>query len=495
MSGSGQGEGGDGSGDDGFRAHHGALSAEEREQLAALQRGEQPVAPQQTQPQWQQQQQQQRHAEWQAQQQQQQAQQQQQHAEWQAQQQQQQAQQQRQWQQQQQRQAQSGQQQEQWQQGQQQAAAEAHPSPAGAVLPKASIGEVRVAEGNPIAIALGRAYRVAIRPEEVTAGERAKLLAASPPVADPILQGFLAWRKSVLLAVALLLIPITVLKVIDFSAQTEGLPDTLTTLLTFKLIGDIGFAIAIWLVLPKWTQWRSQRRLLIVLWFIYFMIPFLIFLYPWVSALEGVGKLEMLTGGMVFSLYAVMSLAPKAVSLMPGLMRGAIAIKLLLPGSSAPGWLIALGAPIYAIFFYIILVMPYQISGSGFFVGAMVGFTGAQIWMAKMGYQLARPELHGEAEAAIKQVRAGFHLFNAFGVLMLIIALFEFAEKLDMSVLSIIDLVAAFVANVLLLTVIATDLLVTNLHRAATIGSDPSTHQAQLAYQEAIKHFAPPSEN
>ncbi len=343
-------------------------------------------------------------------------------------------------------------------------------------------------ERNPVLIAITRAFRSSIQPDEVTENERQALLAATPSVHDPFLQGFLCWRKSILLIVAVLLVPVSVLKIIDF-ASLEGMPSTWESLMLVKLIVDIAFAGAMWLLLPMWTQWKRQRRFLITLWFVYFVTPFLVFLYPWTAAVPSTNPTELFSIGALVSIYAVGSLGPKAISLMPGLMRGSITVKLLLPGSTAPGWLITLSAPIYAIFFYVILVLPYQISGSGFFVGAMIGFTGAQAWMARMGYRLAKPESKENAARIVRKVRIGFHLFNSFGALMLVIAFIDFADKLSLSAASVIELFASFIANVLLLTAIATDLLITNLHRAHQTSQNVETHQAQRELAAAMTHF------
>ena len=51
-----------------------------------------------------------------------------------------------------------------------------------------------------------------------------------------------------------------------------------------------------------------------------------------------------------------------AISLMPGLIRASIVSKLLFPGTSAPGFLMILAAPLYALFAYVIILLPYQIA-------------------------------------------------------------------------------------------------------------------------------------
>ena len=368
-------------------------------------------------------------------------------------------------------------------------------TPAQGQLPLAQIGNVEQTplSGNPIIIAITRAFRSSIHPDEVTEMERTSLLGASPSVEDPYMQGFLAWRRSLLIVVAALLAPISILKIVEFTDLGDQLPDTIKSMFMLRLIVDVAFAVAIWFLVPLWTQWRRQRRLLVTLWFVYFATPFLVFLYPWRAAAEGGDPQQLISLGAVAAIYAMVSLGPKAISLMPGLMRGAIAVKQLLPGSSAPGWLLTLSAPIYALFFYLLLILPYQMSGSGFFVGAMLGFTGAQVWMARMGYRLARPESKEQATQTIRKVRVGFHVLNGFGALMLVIAFIDFAEKLDFSAAGVIEIFVSFAANVLLLTIIATDLLLANLYRAATISSDPSTHRAQQEFFSAVAHFASPT--
>ena len=66
-------------------------------------------------------------------------------------------------------------------------------------------------------------------------------------------------------------------------------------------------------------------------------------------------------------------LGPKIISLMPGLIRASIVTKLQFPGTTAPGWLMMLAAPLYALFAYIIVLLPYQITGSWQFLAGNAG--------------------------------------------------------------------------------------------------------------------------
>src|SRR5689334_10336242 len=64
-------------------------------------------------------------------------------------------------------------------------------------------------------ISARRAFRLRIEPTEVLPDERQALLAANPPIHDENLQAFLAWRRSVLFLVATLLVPLSVIGVMD----------------------------------------------------------------------------------------------------------------------------------------------------------------------------------------------------------------------------------------------------------------------------------------
>src|SRR5436305_1457795 len=61
--------------------------------------------------------------------------------------------------------------------------------------------------------------------------------------------------------------------------------------------------------------------------------------------------------GMMFGMQALMVLGPKVISLMPGMIRASIVAKLQFPGATAPGWLMMLAAPVYALFAYIIVLL------------------------------------------------------------------------------------------------------------------------------------------
>ncbi|HUS65670.1 MAG TPA: hypothetical protein VMZ28_14065 [Kofleriaceae bacterium] len=362
--------------------------------------------------------------------------------------------------------------------------------------------------GAGIGVAFRRAFRMRIDPSEVTQHEREKLEAAG--VRIPAVQAFLAWRRSLLTVVILGLIPAVVLEIAGMAGDSD-LPDTLKTLNILGVSVNVLFVVILVTQLGRWTQWRKQRRTLTVAWLIYFLAPFVIWLYPIKLAFEEqiavLGQQAAATGdpaqaalatvmgsvlGLGAALVAMMQLAPKAVSIMPGILRGAITSKLLFPGASGPGWLVLLMAPIYAILMYVVLMLPYQLTGSGYFVAAMVGLIGAQLWMGRMGYRLARPESFDEALALVRRVRAGYLLLNLAGLAFIAAGMWTLVKTLDLAKLSVVHTLFSFLVNVLLLTLIATDNIVANLARGQRQLIAPGVANAQAIFQRDVSAFVDP---
>ncbi|MCL4223295.1 MAG: hypothetical protein KJZ91_02330 [Myxococcales bacterium] len=348
-------------------------------------------------------------------------------------------------------------------------------------------------------ISLRRAFRLRIDPSEVTPQERAAL--ARVGITDPSLQAFLSWRRSVLFAFATLLVPLIVLKAIEVfdkeevPALLESAVSTLQGLNAVALLVEVAFCALCWVQLRNWTDWRKQRRIVALGWMVFFLAPFVIYLYPLRTTVADAvqsagGSSEEVKGagmlfGIIFSLQAMIMLAPKAVSLIPGMVRSALVTKMLFPGTAAPGWLIVLAAPIYALFIYVVMVVPYQLTGSGYFVAAIIGIVAAQYFLGKGGYGLARPMTRDEVTAAVKRARGSYLIALAIGALFIVIALAELVDQLEFKPISVVTLLGTFLSSVWILTLIITDVLIANLDRARGI----SAGTAQLA-EESNRQIA-----
>lgn len=335
---------------------------------------------------------------------------------------------------------------------------------------------------------LGRALRLRIEPNELSAAEARTLAAASPPVTEPHLQAFLAWRRSVLFLVALALVPLSVLRFVDASEFPEGL-----RFIALVPAGAEAFlCLVCWYQLKNWMSWRKQRRALFRAWMLFMAAPFLVFLIPMDPIIEDLVRAQYAGGAaldagaaigadlsgavtalkVTLSVYALLTLAPKAVSLLAGTIRAGIVTKMLFPGTAGPGWIVVLASPLYTLFVFTLLVVPYQLTGSGWYVGAMLGLAAGQIALGRAGYALTRPTTHDDAVRLVARARATYVAsMLGFGACLLV-ALGSMVEQLGAS--TIATTVLSFETNVLLLTLIGSDLVITSLDRARGLSTGTS---------------------
>jgi hypothetical protein len=179
---------------------------------------------------------------------------------------------------------------------------------------------------------------------------------------------------------------------------------------------------------------------------------------------------------------------------MPGLVRASLVIKLLFPGVSAPGWLIVMAAPLYALLAYVILIVPYQFTGSGWFIAGVLGVMIGQGLLARAGFALAKPMDDEEAMRAIKKVRKMYVTVMITSGVLIIVALGSLVAKLNLRATDVILAVMKFETNVLILTMIGSDLVVTNLDRArsATQGRDHVEDATETKIAAFVSFEAPP---
>lgn len=361
-------------------------------------------------------------------------------------------------------------------------------------------------------ISAKRAFRLRIDPEEVLPAERYELAHASPPIVEPNLQAFLAWRRSVLFLVACALIPLTIIGL--WNGLTGKLPDPIRFVKVAPAVAEALFLIIAWVQLKNWAHWRRQRRWLFWGWLLFLITPFVVFVYPLRTIVDDLPRtkagllaqkdmlLAMGVDGVkqrilmpfVFAMIAMLQLAPKAISLMPGLVRASMVVKLLFPGSSAPGWLIAMAAPMYALLAYVILIIPYQFTGDGRFITGVLLVVVGQGVLARAGFRLARPMSEAEAVKAIKFARKIYMLTMLLSAVLIVAALYGLVTQLHLRISDVVLTVLKFESNVLMLTLIGADLVVTNLDRARTYtaGADHVEDAAEQKIAAFVGLDAPP---
>src|SRR6266545_3331490 len=175
--------------------------------------------------------------------------------------------------------------------------------------------------------------------------------------------------------------------------------------------------------------------------------------------------------------------------LVPGILRGAATAKLAFPGAAGPGWLMLLLAPIGALLAYVLLVIPYQVSGSGHFALAMIGLIAAQLWLARLGHELAGPRSLEEVLALVRKARATYIALNAIGVLFVSFGLASLLRQLHIPIWMCFQVLVSVLVNVLLVTLIATDQIVANLVRGQKQPATPGAAEAEAGLARDLARF------
>jgi hypothetical protein len=356
-------------------------------------------------------------------------------------------------------------------------------------------------------ISAKRAFRLRIEPTEVLSDEREELERANPPVTETNLMAFLAWRRSVLFLVATILTILSIMGLIDvFIGKHVSSPVRFVKLL--PTLAECVFCAICWLSLKYWTQWRKQRKWLLIGWLLFMLTPFVVFLYPLKAVVMGTtkalsiqqmnelgwyGTYNKAIAPFAFAMIAMLQLAPKVISLMPGLIRSAMVTKLLFPGTSAPGWLIVFCAPLYAMIAYAILVIPYQFTGEPWFMFGVVMIMFAQLLVMRSGFHLARPLTEEETIKHLRIIRKFYLVLLIIAAISIIGGLGLLVKLLNMKWTSVVTTLLKFEANVMILTTIGTDLVITNLDRARhyTEGKEQIEAETEKKISEFVGLNAP----
>jgi hypothetical protein len=322
--------------------------------------------------------------------------------------------------------------------------------------------------GHFLGISLRRAFRLHIRSEEVLPSERAVLESQARHVRDPDQQAFLAWRRSVLLMIAVMFVPLTIFR---FFEAFDGPP--------------LPTGGRIFVMLPAFGEGLFRNA-------------FDSSLNIAQSAAE-IGGIHLnvnrntfrMVIGLAFGVQATLALGPKVISLMPGLIRASIVTKLLFPGTTAPGWLMMLAAPLYALFAYIIVLLPYQITGSWQFVAGNAGVLLAQVFIGISGRKLTVPLTTQESSDRIHKSWLAYIGILVVSAGFMVYGLADFVAELHLGKVRVVTSVMAVASNVLLDTLVGTDAIVAAMAHFRRRGPpDPMHEQLFRDAETKLETFA-----
>lgn len=150
-----------------------------------------------------------------------------------------------------------------------------------------------------------------------------------------------------------------------------------------------------------WTRFQLTFGIMVAAFAFAFLTPLLIALCPWSwwgyvepvydrqkQPLEYFGSMaEGLLEGAAY----LVTLLPTVLSLVPGVQRACIRIKMLLPQSMLPGFFLVMASPFYALFLLVMFVAVNQFDTHPLFFSGMLLFLAAPLTYAFRGELFTRP--------------------------------------------------------------------------------------------------------
>ena len=115
--------------------------------------------------------------------------------------------------------------------------------------------------------------------------------------------------------------------------------------------------------------------------------------------------------------------------------------------------------------------------------------------LARAGFALARPLTEAEALTQIHKVRTYYVTVMVVSAVLIVVALGALVKEINLRATDVIMAVLKFETNVLILTMIGADLVVTNLDRArsATAGKGHVEEQSEVKIAAFVSLESPPT--
>lgn len=278
---------------------------------------------------------------------------------------------------------------------------------------------------------------------------------AQAGVTDPTAQRYASWRRSLLLVA---LIP----TVLVAGLAAWGLADE--DLEGYKPLGLalMGVWLLVLLVLPLalvrglrgWRRPDAGARLLCGAWLAAFLLPLVQALVPegalyhvdpvtvapaTLVAAEAAAALDddladvdvqakaqalqNLTMKLVFSGATFLMLLPALISLLPGAMNGCLRVKSLLPAAQMPGWLLVAVAPVFLLFWLVMLVLVNPATESALLVAGIVLWAGSPLLYTLQGRVFVQSQTGPHGLARIAKAKRNVALVGLTGIACLLVFL------------------------------------------------------------------------
>lgn len=253
----------------------------------------------------------------------------------------------------------------------------------------------------------------------VPSAEELSALAAAGTT-DPAAARYAAWRRSLLLVATVPTLLAFVLAALDAAEEDLGDYQPLGLVVEgLVVLASAVLPLACFLGARSWTRPASAAGLLRAAWIAAFVAPFVRALVPVdllyhvdegtvPAALAGVVdpeqaerllKLKDMAMEFILSGGTYLLLLPAVLSLIPGAVNGCLRIKSLIPAAQLPGWLLVCAAPIFLLFWLVILVVVNDAAQSSLLVFGVLLWAGSPIVFSLQGRVFVQSQI-SEADAA-----------------------------------------------------------------------------------------------
>lgn len=265
-----------------------------------------------------------------------------------------------------------------------------------------------------------------VRGVQPSPGERRALAAIG--IDDPLMQGYMAWRRSLLFVAAPIAVFSGALAAWDLATNysTRGLNPLGVVVSLIPSLAVLLLNVTTVVAALTWRNPRRSSRTLFIGWAVSLGAPLVASVLPvnWLVTDEFMNQFgpdtEFVVRILISIEYAVV-LLPTLLSFPSGVVRGAARIKSLLPSSTLAGWVLLILAPIYAVFFVVAVIIVEQLAGNGLLLGG-IALLAASPFVHLAGARLyIRPLTTDDEVRRLDRVQRSSGLLTLVGVVLLVI--------------------------------------------------------------------------
>lgn len=263
-------------------------------------------------------------------------------------------------------------------------------------------------------------------------------------------------------------------------------------------------------VVMLWNRFQTTFRIIVGAFAFSFLIPMVIALCPWSwwgyvephysPTLQPIKYYRNLIEGFLEAATYLVTLLPTVISLVPGVQRSCIRVKMLSPQSTLPGWILVVASPFYALFLLVVLVSINQFDSHVFFLAGMLLFLLAPLWYCVRGDVLTRPLTSAADFRQIRMVQRVVGLTTLVAGLLILVSLCSrdvlgvrllgFDYKTGLLVpLDIVEFFLETTCRSMFMTVLGADLLVKMNQKAWQQAQDFARSGAADDYDQAMSEL------